>query len=80
VAANFLFIAGVVNQGKSVVQSFEAVPSEDSCSAQECILVGNPLRPAKIADANPAALPRTTASFMPAIVSTPVAKRIFGKD
>src|ERR1700716_2682710 len=37
-------------------------------------------RPARISCANPAALPRTTTSFMPAIVSTPVAKRIFTKD
>lgn len=31
-------------------------------------------RPARISCANPAALPRTTTSFMPAIVSTPVQK------
>src|SRR5260370_21821055 len=37
-------------------------------------------RPARISCANPAALPRTTTSFMSAIVSTPVGKRIFTKD
>ena len=37
-------------------------------------------RPARISCANPAALPRTTTSFMSAIVSTPVGKRIFTND
>ncbi len=37
-------------------------------------------RPARISCANPDVLPRTTTSFMSAIVSTPVGKRIFTND